>query len=134
MKIRIIGIILFSIFILCLFTTNTLAHDVKDGAGGSSSKSVDVTSTINPDDWNPSGTGKESEDLNKMVGKILGTIRNAGIIISVIALMVIGLKTMFGSLEEKSHYKELLPTFVIGVFIFLSCTTIPDMIYRVLKS
>ena len=59
---------------------------------------------------------------------------NIGIIVSVISLMLIGLRTMFGSLEDKSHYKEVLPTFVIGVFIFLSCTTIPEMIYKIFKA
>ena len=38
---------------------------------------------------------------------------------------------MLGSINEKSEYKEKLPTFVIGVFILLACTIIPDIIFKV---
>lgn len=86
---------------------------------------------VNPDKWKPDPV-ESNKDFNDIIGKILGAIRNTGTVVSVIALMIIGLRTMYGSIEEKSHYKELLPTFLIGVFILFASTTIPDIIYRVI--
>lgn len=86
---------------------------------------------VNPDKWKPDPV-ESNKDFNDIIGKILGSIRNIGTVVSVIALMIIGLRTMYGSIEEKSHYKELLPTFLIGVFILFASTTIPDIIYRVI--
>lgn len=90
---------------------------------------------INPDDWDPSSRVDETinSTLADKAGKILGFIRNVGIVTSVIALMIIGLKTMFGSIEEKSKYKESLPGYLIGVFLLFATTTIPSIIYNFFK-
>ena len=46
-------------------------------------------------------------------------IRNFAIVIGVIMLMVIGVKYMLGSAEEKADYKKSLMPLVIGIFIAL---------------
>ena len=129
MKTKIVTIIMLSIVILCICSANSFALENKGGAGGGSV--MDITSNIDPNSWKPDNPDQNSDTFNKMVGKILGALQNFGIIASVISLMIIGLRTMYGSLEDKSHYKELLPTFFIGVFILLSCTTIPNIIYQI---
>lgn len=90
---------------------------------------------INPDDWDPSSSVDENinSTLASKAGKILGFIRNVGIVASVIALMIIGVKTVFGSIEEKSQYKESLPGYLIGVFLLFATTTIPSIIYNFLN-
>lgn len=75
----------------------------------------------------------DNEKVNNAVGKILGTIRNIGIIISVIVLMIIGIKYMLGSVEEKANYKETLLPYLIGDIILLAGTVIPDTIYKIVK-
>ena len=47
--------------------------------------------------------------------------------------MIIGLKTMIGSIEEKTQYKESLPGYLIGVFLLFASTTIPSIIYDFLN-
>ena len=114
MKKRIIGIFILTIFIILNLTTQSLARlDIGD-----------------PDSWKPSDLGK-SDTFEKKVGIILGGIRNCGIAVSVISLMIIGIRSMFGSMQEKADYKEALPAHIIGVVILLSCTTIPDFIFRI---
>lgn len=90
---------------------------------------------INPSDWNPiiKNPLKTSNKFNNLVGLFLGIIKNVGIVVSVLSLSFIGLKTMFGSLEEKSHYKELLPSFIIGIILLVGCTTIPYFIYTIAR-
>lgn len=133
MKLKIVKIIVLSIIIICTCSVNSFALQVKDGAGGGKSeeKDYDITQKIDPGSWKPDNPDQNSEAFNQKVGKLLGALQNFGIVASVISLMIIGLRTMYGSLEDKSHYKELLPTFLIGVFILLACTTIPNIIYQV---
>ena len=134
MKTKIVTIIMLSIVILLSFTVKAQATTKYIRLENKVIKISEVNlDKINPDDWNTTKYQKESTELNNTVGKVLGIIRNVGIIVSVIALMIIGMRTMYGSLEDKSHYKEVLPSFLIGVFILLSCTTIPDIIYRAFK-
>ncbi len=79
--------------------------------------------------WNPGRGGDEPTLVNK-ANTILVYIRNIGIIISVIALMVIGFKTMVGSIEEKSQYKQSLPIYVLGVIMVVAVTILPSIIYE----
>lgn len=89
---------------------------------------------INPDDYNvglPSATSEHR--ALEMAGKVLGVIRNVGIIAAVIILSIIGLKYMVGSLDEKANYKENFRVYIIGCALLVACTTIPSIIYSIMK-
>lgn len=96
---KIIVILIISIILLILFMGN-------------------VSATINPDDYKPpqiSSGGK----LATIGNKIIGGIQYLGSIISVIVLIIIGIKYIIGSTEEKAEYKETMVPYVIGaVFVF----------------
>lgn len=85
---------------------------------------------LDADFWKPESPQK-SEKFESKVGILLGVIKNFGIVISVITLMIIGLRAMFGSVQERSDYKESLPTHLIGAIILLLCTVLPDIIYKI---
>ena len=65
------------------------------------------------------------------VGPILGFIRNIGAIISVIAISVVGIKYMIGSVEQRAEYKKNLIPFVFGLVFFTGIVTIVNFILRV---
>lgn len=91
---------------------------------------------INPTDWNPWSSLNDAEipqTLSDKIGPIVKGIQNIGVAISVIVLMIIGFKTMTGSIEEKSAYKESLSGYIIGIILVLSMTTIPNIIYTIMK-
>lgn len=80
-----------------------------------------------------SGYGKTSTSstiLKNKANVILGVIRNFGIIISVIGFMVLGIRYMLGSVEEKADYKKTLLPFVIGFIVLLLASTIPSIVYK----
>lgn len=60
--------------------------------------------------------------------KIVTVIRNVGIVLAVIMLMVIGLKYMMGSAEEKAEYKKTLMPYVIGAVLLFAASGIAQMI------
>lgn len=72
-----------------------------------------------------SSTMSEFDDIGSI---IFGAIQGLGIGISVIVLLIIGIKYMMGSVEEKAEYKKSMIPYIIGV-IFLACaSSIPNLI------
>ena len=83
-------------------------------------KMEDVTEK--PDDWKPSDL-QEDTKLENAVGKLLGTINVIGVIVSVIVLIVIGIKYKLGSVEEKAEYKKTMTGYIIGIIMVVGMTT-----------
>ena len=110
------------------------------GKGGSSSSSGGGTTTqtgcgSSLGDLNAYGGGtNDSVQLKNKAEHILGIIQAIGVVVSVIMLMVIGIKYMLGSVEERAEYKETLKPYLIGAFMLFSCTTVPQIIYQIVKN
>ena len=93
-----------------------------------------VSNGINPNDYNPSKnplTVEDSKPVTDKVGLILGFIRNISVVVSVIVLMVIGVKYILGSVEEKANYKATMLPYIVGCIMAISGTTIVTFIYSV---
>jgi len=71
----------------------------------------------------------ESNDLRDTGGKVLGVIRVVGIIIAVAMLMILGIKYMIGSADEKAEYRKLMIPYLIGAILIFAATSLADMIY-----
>lgn len=72
-----------------------------------------------------------TNDETKTVGnRIITLISTAGSIISVIVLVVLGIKYMMGSVEEKAEYKSSLLPYFIGSIIVFAASTIAGVIYQ----
>lgn len=86
--------------------------------------------TQNPGGWEPTvGDDRGEDKLNQKMKPVLNTIRNVGVIISVLTLSVIALKIMFSSVEGKAEYKQKLLPWAVGAFMVFSMTTIPSLVY-----
>ena len=66
--------------------------------------------------------------ISGFAGKIMGLIRNVGIVAAVILLMVIGLKYLTGSVEEKADYKKSLMPYVVGIVVLFGASAIAQFI------
>lgn len=121
----IMSIVFIIINIFCVNKSMAASHTLVDsGMGGGS------YSTINPDDYKPTDpTIEEAEEVMNKVGVILGAIRNISVIVSVVILMIIGVKYMLGSVEEKANYKATMIPYLIGCILAVSGTTIVSFIY-----
>lgn len=75
------------------------------------------------------GTQKEVAALTGAGNKILTVITTIGIVISVVMLIVLGIKYMIGSTEEKAEYKKSLMPYVIGAGILFAASSIAQIIY-----
>lgn len=144
-KIRMITIITAIFIIFNIFNANiSLARQVSqfsesmlEGGGGSSSSSGSSSGstslTIDPDDYNPSIDPITTDDTTEVFAKagvILGAVRNISAVVAVITLMIIGLKYMFGSVEQKANYKATMMPYIIGCVLAVAGTTIVTFIYN----
>ena len=77
------------------------------------------------------GNAGSSENLKAKAEKVLGIIQTVGIVISVIMLMVIGMKYILSSVEERADYKQTLMPYLIGAVLVFTGTTIPQIIYKI---
>ena len=79
------------------------------------------------------GTATSSTQLNNMAGNVLGAIQMVGTVVSVIVLIIIGIKYMLGSVEEKAEYKQRLIPYLIGAVLLFAGTLIPELIYELVQ-
>ncbi len=61
---------------------------------------------------------------------MITVITTIGIVISVVMLIIIGIKYMMGSTSEKAEYKKSLIPYVIGAGILFSASSIAQIIYN----
>jgi len=81
----------------------------------------------------PSATVTGQSELVKEANSIIGIITTAGVVISVIMLMVLGIKYILGSVEEKATYKKSMMPYLIGALLIFSASTIANIIYNYAK-
>lgn len=99
------------------------------GGGGSGATGVQV----NPDDYQPETISTaDAAPLISIGGFLLSLLRNIGVIIAVIVLSVIGLKYMFGSVEEKANYKQTMVPIVVGAILLMGSSIFVQVIFNVL--
>lgn len=68
--------------------------------------------------------------LEDKAGTILGYINTFGVVASVITIMIVGIKYMIGSVDEKAEYKKTMINYLIGAFLLFSITTVANIIYN----
>ncbi len=65
------------------------------------------------------------------VGKaIVGILQTTGIVISVIILIIIGIKYMRGSAEEKAEYKKTMMPYIIGAALIFTASVFANVLYQ----
>lgn len=94
---------------------------------------VTVISTVTLATYKPKDfdiiKGSNTKEIEDIGGKILGIIRMIGTVISVGMLMIIGIKYVLGSSEEKAGYKKTLFPYIIGAILLFAATNLTDIIY-----
>ena len=107
----------------------TMTQQTDTGLGGSPSGSATL-GVDNPDSWDPrTSPDGDATILNSKVRPILGVIRTVGVVVSVVVLMILGIKNMLASIEQKSVIKQAMPGYIIGAIMVAAMTALPAFIY-----
>lgn len=112
---KILSTILMVVMMLSIVSTNVLA------AGGSALTPAEV---MNNADYNMGDTG-----LVTKAGKVIGMIRNISVIAAVIIIMILGVKYMLGSVEEKAEYKKSFMPLIVGIILVVAASSIAAFIF-----
>lgn len=75
------------------------------------------------------GTSGVSDITNK-AGMILNIVQIGGTAVSLIALLILGMKYMLSSPDEKATIKEKLIPYVIGTIIFFAASNLVAIVIR----
>lgn len=111
--VKILAIILLAI-VLVTFSTNVFAAE------------------LNPSGVTPDFSG-DATGLNNMAKKIAGMLRNIAVIASVIIIMILGVKYMLGSVEEKADYKKSFVPLIVGIILVVAATSIASFIFNMAR-
>lgn len=75
-----------------------------------------------------------STEFNELGTKIIGALKGIGTIVAVAILIVIGIKYMMGSAEEKAEYKKVMIPYIIGAVLIFAAPYIAGAIYNFSKN
>ena len=78
-----------------------------------------------------SGPSQEDGKLQEIGNRIIGAIQVIGSLVSVIAIIVIGIRYMLGSVEEKAQYKETLGPYLLGAVLVFGITNVLAIVYNI---
>lgn len=70
-----------------------------------------------------------SNKVSTIGGQVLNIVRTVGSIAAVITLIILGIKYMMGSAEEKAEYKKTLTPYIIGAVLVLAAVNIVNWIF-----
>ena len=76
----------------------------------------------------------QSQQLSSLGGKILSALQVIGFIAGAVILVVLGLKYMMGSLEEKAEYKKTMIPYLVGAIIVIAAPTLAKGIFSMIQS
>ena len=83
-----------------------------------------------PSELKPSQDPTSTGTITNIGQRIMGTIQVVGIVIAVVILMVIGIKYMMGSAEEKAEYKKTMIPYIVGAVLIFAASTLANMAYQ----
>lgn len=118
--IKILTVIALIIIMMTVFTNNVLA------------KSADIITQIE-NETNKADVSNATNKIMPKVGQIIRMIRNFSIIAGVIILIVLGVKYMIGSVEEKSGYQKAFVPLVIGIILVMAATSIASFLFGMME-
>lgn len=80
----------------------------------------------------PTATNVDASNLNTLISKVLGVLQIVGVGVAVIWLMILGIKYMTGSTEEKAVDKKSLLPYIIGAVLVGAAPFIATAIFNMI--
>ena len=71
-----------------------------------------------------------SAEIQSVGQSIVGILQVVGIVLSVIVLIVLGIKYMMGSAEEKAEYKKTFIPYIVGAALIFAASAFAQVIYQ----
>lgn len=129
----------FILILIILFVNITLSVTVYGKTNGpqtyeefTESYKDSTQGRINPDDYESDGPRSgDVASMYKFGGSIAGVIQIVGTIVSAGAMIIIGIRYVIASADEKAEYKERMFPYFIGAVLLFGASNIVNIIYKI---
>ena len=85
---------------------------------------------LTPSDLTGSDNVTGTTQITSLGQSLVGILQVVGIVLSVIVLIVLGIKYMLGSAEEKSEYKKSMIPYIVGAALIFAASIFANVIYQ----
>ena len=85
---------------------------------------------LTPNDITSNNNVAGTNEITSIGQNIVGILQTIGVVISVVVLIVLGIKYMTGSAEEKAEYKKTLLPYLIGALLIFAASVFANMVYE----
>ena len=89
-----------------------------------------AASELQPGNLTGDKGAKGTEEITSVGNSIIGILQVVGIVLSVIVLIVLGIKYMMGSAEEKAEYKKTMMPYIVGAALIFAASAFAQVIYQ----
>ena len=94
---------------------------------------ISYGATSIPPKFNENASFSGNAKLTEFGAIIATVIRNVGIIVAVILLMILGIKYMMGSTEERASYKKSAIPYLVGAVLLFGAAGIAQIVVNIAK-
>lgn len=75
------------------------------------------------------GTASDAQgEVINIGNQIIGIITTVGVVVSVVILLVLGIKYMMGSASEKAEYKKTMIPYLVGAVLIFGASAITQVV------
>ena len=85
---------------------------------------------LTPDQITGSKDVSGTPQITKLGNDIVGIFQVVGVVLAVVIIIVLGIKYMLGSAEEKSEYKKSMLPYVVGAALIFAGSIFANVIYE----
>lgn len=83
--------------------------------------------------WTGNSNAIDDGQVVSFMDSLINIVAVVGSAVAIIALIVLGIKYMMGSAEEKAEYKKTLLPYVIGAVMVFGASMLTGFIYNMVK-
>lgn len=94
------------------------------------SVSVNSFALKSPNQLNANTSTNGGAAVTNLGSSVMGILQTVGIVISVIILIVLGIKYMMGSAEEKAEYKKTMIPYLVGAALIFGASIISNVVFQ----
>lgn len=76
-------------------------------------------------------TNVNTEKVTNLGGKVMTILQTVGIVLSIVILIVLGIKYMTGSAEEKAEYKKTMVPYLVGAVLIFTASALAGFIVNI---
>ena len=93
--------------------------------------SISVSSlALTPGEIEGNTSAQGTNEITNVGNSVVGILQVVGIVLSVIVLIVLGIKYMMGSAAEKAEYKKTMMPYIVGAALIFAASAFAQVIYQ----